>query len=473
MSSTREFGIWAIEGDAVTCTDAVAAVYGERPTTLAALVERVHDDERAAFAQAVAARASFELEHRIVRSDGALRLVHTRAHRLGAQLVAAVEDITDRQARFAELVFADRMQSVATLAGGLAHEINNPLAFIAFNLEAVQQELRTPRGTDRWGELDTMLGEARDGVERIQKIVRSIALFARKTEDRRVSVVLAPLLDRALDIAATELRHRARIVRAYGDVPAVRANETRLVQVFVHVLQNAAAAIAEGHAERNEIRIATRGEVGRAIIEISDTGHGIPPGEVERIFDPFYTTKAIGGGLGLGLSICHGIVRSLGGEIAIQSAIGSGTLVRVTLPGEPTPTSASPVKSPAIARPTRRGRVLIVDDEVVFASSLRRLMAREHEVVMLHRGREALASITGGARYDAILCDLMMPEMTGMELHAQLLELAPDQADRMIFVTGGAFTETAQTFLERLRTPWFEKPCAVGELRAAVGALIR
>ena len=466
-------GAWEIDdGDRLACDASLRAIYGELPTTLAELLARIPDEERPLAAAAIAARTAFELEHRLVRSGGAVRLVHTRARPFGTRLVATVEDITERQERLAELVFADRMAAVATLAGGLAHEINNPLAFIAFNLDVVQGELRAPRGTDRWNELDTMLVEAREGVARIQRIVRSVALFARKTEDHRVPLALERVVERALEATASELRHRARIVRAFGPAPHVLANETRLAQVFVHLLQNAAAALPEGHADAHEIRATIATEAGRAIVEIADSGHGIALADRARVFDPFFTTRPVGGGLGLGLSICHGIVRALGGEITVQSELGAGTVFRVSLPGAPAADADAPARARPAPRATRRGKVLIVDDEVVFATSLRRLLGRDHDVVVMSRGRDALDAIAAGTRYDAILCDLMMPEMTGMELHARLLEQAPDQADRMVFVTGGAFTVGAQEFLERLPTPWFEKPCDVAELRNAIAALI-
>ena len=467
-----EFGLWELEGDTLSTTPALRAIYGEPPTTLAELIARTHEGERVAFAAAITARKPFELEYRIERTGGAIRVVHTRARPYGLRFVGATEDITERNERLGEIVFAERMQSVATLAGGLAHEINNPLAFISYNLDSVQAELRAPRGTDRWHELDAMVDEAREGVRRIKEVVHGISLFARRTEDHRHPLPLARVLDRALDLSATELRHRAQIVRAYPDAPVVRGNETRLVQVFVHLLRNAAGAIPEGRAAEHEIKVEARLDGTRAIIEISDTGHGIPPGEHSRIFDPFYTTKLVGGGSGLGLAICHGIVRSLGGEISVRSNVGAGTVVRVALPAEAHPAvePAQPRRSPA---PTRRGRVLIIDDEVAFASSLKRILSRDHEVELLVRAGDALAQIRAGTRYDAILCDLMMPEMTGMEFHALLLDLAPEQADRMILVTGGAFTIAAQQFLERLRTPWFEKPCVVADLRAAVDALVK
>lgn len=461
------FGMWAVEAGGVISTPQLRAIYGEPPATLADLIARVHDDDRAAFADAIERRAAFDLEHRIVRTGGAIRLVRTRA---SAQLVATVEDITERQEQLAHLVFADRMKSIATLAGGMAHEINNPLGFIAFNLENIQTELRA--GTDRWREVDAMLGEAREGVQRIQGIVRGVSLFARRTEDLRIQLPLGRVIDSALAAVGPELRHRARIVLDTIDAPMVRANETRLVQVFVHLLRNACAAIPEGRASEHEIRIAARPEKTSAIIEIADTGHGIPPADTARVFDPFYTTRAIAGGTGLGLSICHGIVESLGGEISVRSEIGAGTVFTIRLPAEPPDLKPlAPLKR--VPRATRRGKVLIVDDEVAFAGSLQRGLGRDHDVVVLRSGRDALAQIRSGERFDAILCDLMMPEITGMELHARLLELAPEQADRMVFVTGGAFTVAAQHFLERLRTPWFEKPCSIADLRAAVDSLVR
>lgn len=462
--------MWEIADGALTTTPELRAVYGDLPTTIAELIARTHADDRAAFAAAIVANTAFDLEHRVERSGGATRMVRTRAGRFGARLIGVVEDITERQEQLAHLVFAERMQSIATLAGGMAHEINNPLGFIAFNLENIQGELRA--GTDRWREVDAMLGEAREGVQRIQSIVRSVSLFARRTEDLRILLPLGRVIDTALSAVGPELRHRARIVLDTVDAPMVRANETRLVQVFVHLLRNACAAIPEGRANEHEIRIAARPEGRHAIVEIADTGHGIPPGEAARVFDPFYTTRAIAGGTGLGLSICHGIVQSLGGEIAVRSELGVGTVFQIRLPAEPLDLAPqAPLKR--VVRATRRGKVLIVDDEAAFAGSLQRLLGRHHDVTVLRSGRDALAQIRSGTRFDAILCDLMMPEITGMELHARLLELAPEQADRMLFVTGGAFTVAAQHFLERLRTPWFEKPCSIDDLRAAVDALVR
>lgn len=206
-------------------------------------------------------------------------------------------------------------------------------------------------------------------------------------------------------------------------------------------------------------------------MDIEDTGSGIPVDVQPRVFDPFFTTKPVGQGTGLGLAICHGIVRALGGDITFRSVPGRGTTFSVALPpGEPSPRGAAPRLETAVD--AHRGHVLIVDDEVLFATSLKRLLATDHEVTLARSGREALELVRGGTRFDAILCDLMMPEMTGAELHAALSELAPALARRMIFITGGAFSPASQAFLDGISNPWFEKPCDLGRLRTALRAIV-
>jgi CheY-like chemotaxis protein len=139
--------------------------------------------------------------------------------------------------------------------------------------------------------------------------------------------------------------------------------------------------------------------------------------------------------------------------------------------------AAGPPAAPAAGEPAegpqpRRGRLLIIDDEVVFSGSLRRLFSNEHEVTVVNRGRDALDQLRAGERYHAILCDLVMPEVTGIELYLELQRLAPDQAERMIFLTGGAFSEKSQQFLDGIGNRWFEKPCNLEQLRAAVREVV-
>ena len=239
--------------------------------------------------------------------------------------------------------------------------------------------------------------------------------------------------------------------------------------MFINLLVNATEAIPEGQADRHEIRLTTRTDAaGWARIEIRDTGKGIPSDVANRIFDPFFTTKPVGGGIGLGLSICHNIIRSVGGEITFETEPGKGSVFRVALPPAAKAPAVRPVSQPIARVATRRGRLLIVDDEVVFANSLRRMLSREHDVTVANSGRAALELLRAGERFDVILCDLMMPEITGMDVHAQLLQLAPEQTERMIFMTGGAFSPSARQFLDRITNRCFDKPCDLGALREAI-----
>jgi len=267
-----------------------------------------------------------------------------------------------------------------------------------------------------------------------------------------------------------EIRHRARLVKDYGDLPPVRANESRLGQVFLNLLVNAAQAIPEGAADRNEIRIVTRSvPPGRVTIEVRDSGGGIPPEVLGRIFDPFFTTKPSGVGTGLGLSICHSIVTALDGEISVDTAAERGTTFRVTLPIADL-TTAIPARAvtPQTQSSGRRGKVLVIDDEPLIGAAVKRALTSEHDVTAMSSSHEALTRLRAGERYDVILCDLMMPALTGMDIHDELTKLAPAQADRMVFITGGAFTARAQSFLAEVQNPRIEKPFDLHALRALV-----
>jgi CheY-like chemotaxis protein len=242
--------------------------------------------------------------------------------------------------------------------------------------------------------------------------------------------------------------------------------------VLVNLLVNAAHAIPEGAAERHQIRVATRtGAGGEAILEVADTGCGIAPQHLPRIFEPFFTTRPQGTGTGLGLWVCRNLVGAVGGDLQVESVPGAGTTFRVILPAAAEQAGASPQEgAPAVAG--GRGRVLVVDDDPLVAAVMRRTLAPEHEVVVETSARAALSRLASGERFGAIVCDLMMPEMNGMELHAAVERVSREDGARVVFVTGGAFTPEAQEYLERVRNPRLEKPFAGDALRAAVRGVL-
>ncbi len=395
--------------------------------------------------------------------------------------VVVARDTTERDRLQARLVAADRLVSMGTLAAGVAHEVNNPLTYVVGNLEFAQrkiEELRVatpaagPARAALLGPLDELgaaLDDAADGADRVRRIVRDLKAFSRVDDEGRAPQDVRAVLDVVLAMASGEIRHRARLVRDFGEVPPVVANEGRLSQVFLNLVINAAQAIEEGSAERNEITIRTFGEDGQAVVEVRDTGAGIPAEHLPHLFDPFFTTKPAGVGTGLGLAICHGIVAQLGGSIEVETRPGAGSRFRVRLPG-----AAGPAPRPGVQAPPpalRAGRILVVDDEPLAGLALRRLLAPPHEVEVCVRARDALDRLRAGLEVDVILCDLLMPELSGMELHAVLRRERPELARRVVFVTGGGFTPRARAFLLETRAPWIEKPVSIAALRAAIDAV--
>ena len=373
------------------------------------------------------------------------------------------------------LAISERMASAGMLAAGVAHEINNPLAVVIANLDFVTGLLGRlgPEACaeGRLKDADGPLQDAKEAVERIRGIVRDVKLFARPQDEERGAVDVKSVIESSIRMAWNEIRHRAHLVKEYGDIPRVDSNEARLGQILLNLLVNAAQAMPEGHASTNEIRVTTKmAEGGRVAIEVRDTGSGMPKEILARIFDPFFTTKPVGVGTGLGLSLCYRMVTDLGGEIAVESEVGKGTLFRVTLPaatGEP----RAPAEVKAVEAAPRRARVLVIDDEVAIGRALKRSLGGYHDVTVLTSGKEALAQIAAGERFDAILSDLMMPEVTGMEIHAELSRIAIDQARRMIFVTGGAFTAQARDFLDEVPNARIEKPFDVATILKIIASV--
>jgi CheY-like chemotaxis protein len=364
------------------------------------------------------------------------------------------------------------MASVGTLAAGVAHEINNPLASVMANLELAVRDVQS-LGPSAPAELLDELTDARDAAERVRRIVRDLKIFSRADEDARGTVDVEHALDSALRMAWNEIRHRAKLVKQFEKVPPVEANEARLAQVFLNLIVNAVQAIDEGASDRNVITVRLgldpRGQV---MVSVRDTGAGMAPSLQARLFTPFVTTKPAGVGTGLGLSICHRIVTALGGTISVSSELGKGSEFTVCLLPAPESTLTDKVRPRSPRAPARRGRVLIVDDERLVIDVVRRMLTRDHDVFSLEDARQALHRIESGERYDVILCDLMMPHMSGMDFHSALARSSPDQAERIIFFTGGAFTPRAKEFLERVPNHRMDKPIDGQELRALINGLI-
>ncbi|HJL15269.1 MAG TPA: PAS domain S-box protein [Sandaracinaceae bacterium LLY-WYZ-13_1] len=401
-------------------------------------------------------------EERFVRRDGStvtVEVVGIPAELDGAPAALSIaQDVTAERAMEERLEISDRLASLGRLAASVGHEINNPLAYLIGSLEVIRRE--TPAmGAPAREKVERALDAAEHGALRVRDIVRELEALSRSDPEATGPSDLGRILDSCVQMASHELKHRARVRRDYARGVWVAGSEARLGQVFLNLLVNAAQAIDEGARSQHEVRIVARVENGEAVVEVSDTGRGLPETDVARLFEPFYTTKR-GRGTGLGLSICHHVVRSLGGTIEAERRAPRGSVFRVRLPaGEPvTRPSEAPDVSVEIALPIGR-RALVVEDEPPIRELLEQWLADTGlEVVGARSGREALARLEGEGPFDVVVCDLMMDDLTGMDLHERLARTAPSLADRMIFVTGGAFTDRAEAFVAAHRARCLNKP---------------
>jgi PAS domain S-box-containing protein len=488
---------WNLDSNSVMWTDELYRIFGldraSFQTTTDAVFARIHPEDaqrvRDASLRTMHEGVPADLEYRIVRPDGTVRHLRTWAHLITEQrrrMVGVAQDVTERKQLEESLIFADRMTSVGTLAAGVAHEMNNPLAFVHSNLVFARDEIArcigqphetadpTPAPPFADADLEEVklaLDEALEGAERVRFIVRDLKTFSRADSEEVGEFDVIGVLDFAVKMASNHARHVARFEKDLPDLPPVHGNSARLGQVFLNLIINAIQALPPDRASENVIRISARpAESGGVCIEVQDNGTGIPLEIRRRIFDPFFTTKPVGIGTGLGLSICHNIVSSMGGSIQVESEVGRGSLFRVRLP--PAPVDAIRIERPVSdGQAGTRRSVLIIDDEPRVLAGLARLLSRSHHVETATGALPALDLIGAGRRYDAILCDVMMPQMSGTEFHDELRRLASEQVDRLAFLTGGVPTSALEGMLVETRRPVVSKPCDSHQLLAVIRSL--
>jgi len=395
-----------------------------------------------------------------------------------------VTDITEKKERI-QVAQADRMASLGLLSAGIAHEINNPLTYVLLNIDRLARQLPQwiDRLSDRFSsekelfemrELATIAQHAAEGARRVRDIAQRLKVFSHLESEQLLPLSTNEVIDSAIDIVRNECKYRARIFKSYGDLPEILGNSGTLCQLFLNILVNAAHAIEEGDVENNEIRVCTKQVDENILVEISDTGGGVPAGDLNKIFDPFYTTKEIGSGSGLGLSICKKIVKKHGGQISLESTLGRGSCFKIQLPiGKPPSLQKNgpETRKSKSREPWVRGRILVVDDESQVLEAMSEMLA-EHEVHTAISGQAARELIEHQGPFDVILCDLMMPGYTGMDLYNWVMETHPDLAPRVVFMTGGAFTPRARELLQNTPNFQLEKPFRLIEVQLIVQNLI-
>jgi len=377
-------------------------------------------------------------------------------------------DVTARRAAEAaqresdgRLHAVERLAAMGQAAAGLAHEVNNPLTYVLANLDSALERIAEPT-------VHGQLLEARTGAERIREIVRDLSVFARARPALEGVADVAGVVQSAVAFTRNELRHRARVTVQVATARHVAMSEGRLAQALVNLLSNAAHALPEGQAAAHTVKVVAWDAADEVVLEVTDTGTGMPPEVMARVFEPFFTTRVECGGMGMGLALTRAFVEQAGGTIEVESEPLRGATFRITLPAVSPP--ARPARQ-AAQRPIGRARVLIIDDDPLVGKAIARLL-RGHETVVATSAASAIETLRGGEVFDALFCDLMMPEMTGMDLYQLLLAERPEVAARVIFLTGGAFTLRAQLFVEDTRSIVLTKPIDAKTLRDSLSMVV-
>jgi len=401
-------------------------------------------------------------------------------HNGGPAELVLIRDLTEQRILQAKLTQSDRLATVGTLAASVAHEINNPLTYVMHYIERLERDLDdlvAEGASPRFSKLREGARTASEGCQRVRRIVRDLKTFARVDEGDDVPIDVNRALRSAVQMAGHQIRARARLEVELGALPAVRAHDGRLCQVFLNLLMNAAQAIRPG-ADRKTATVEVRSwsESRSVHVSIRDTGRGIADEHLGRLFEPFFSTKPDGVGTGLGLWICRDIVHDLGGRIEVRSGLGRGTTMTIVLPRAEGRAYASSHPPPEpLANPIELAslrRVLVIDDEPALLELLAEALGEHADVTTAANGSEARELLENDAEFDAILCDLMMPGMGGVELHGWVARMFPALAQRMIFMTGAAYTNAAREFLSTVDNERLDKPFRVRDVERMLDRVI-
>jgi signal transduction histidine kinase len=389
-------------------------------------------------------------------------------------VIAQVLVASKREQLAQKAIEIERLRSLGMLVASVAHEINNPLTYVIGNLDLAEQNVRGLEPSQLAATADKLnknIEAARDGAERVAFVVKLLSTFVRAENDDVQSVDLLRAIDAAVRLSILHIRDRARLVCNLQVVPKVRANEARLAQVFLNLLVNAAQAIPAGSPNNHEVRIRTSSNERSVVIEIEDTGVGIPPELKRRIFEPFFTTKPAGTGTGLGLSISRDIISAAGGSLNVSSEPGKGATFRIELPVDAEreqPREGEREEQPPSLEPQR---VLVIDDEPMIGRLVEAAL-NGHVVETTVEPSVALGRVADRP-YDLVLCDLKMPNMSGIEFYNELCRRRPDLKNCFVLMTGAAADQELDKFIALNEVSVLRKPFMMKELRQHVAQYAR
>ncbi|MDR3671345.1 MAG: ATP-binding protein [Holophaga sp.] len=416
-----------------------------------------------------------EFQLRLAAGGERLFKFHTSLVRETGQICTILQDITEQRAVQRRMALSDKTALFESLAGGIAHELNNTLSPVLGYAELLTMRLEAE------GDQPTLLSYCQRITKSTQesvRIIRQLLQLSRPATMELRKVDLRAILDEA--VAIMRFRLRSSTVQLSLQVPEsgvrILADAVQIKQVLINLLINAVDAME--HTIRKELTVRMTVRDGMAELRVQDTGHGIPPEKLNRIFDPFYTTKSAERGTGLGLSVCLGIVGQHRGEIAVSSVPGEGTLFTVQLPlapgaGEADPPPASLEQALAPEPPVEtmdlrpRLDVLVIDDEEYITSLVHELLRNRlgWRVEQVHDGREAIQRLES-APFDLVITDLRMPGLDGFALLGWIRDFRPALLPKVLVITGDSGSLSQDRELRDLGIPALKKPFTSDELVA-------
>jgi signal transduction histidine kinase/CheY-like chemotaxis protein len=390
-----------------------------------------------------------------------------------ATRVAALQ--AERSQLTSELAHQDKLSALGVLAAGVSHEINNPCAAILSNINVIRDQLEVLVSRPRFHRADALdqvasdwieaLGDCVNAANRIHQIVKTLNVFSRKSDSAQpVLIDLNEEVRTVMRLIGKEVRFQAEFAtNLSAELPPVAAPPNSITQIVTNLVVNALQALEGSGVAAPRIYISTDFDENHVMLEVGDNGPGIPPEVVDRIFDPFFTTKPVGKGTGLGLSITQQLVQKMGGEIFVDSDLGAGARFSVLLQRSQVQTSV-PSGEHWTPPASERLRVLLLDDDDLILRSMQRSLSTHFECQAIDDPRAALTLLGSDGDFDAVVSDVVMPDMNGLEFWNELGRLHADLALRTVFISGGITSERLRVRVSDTGRPCLSKPLDMTEL---------
>lgn len=374
--------------------------------------------------------------------------------------LSIVNDVTERNRLRSQMLLNDKLTMVGTMAASIIHEINNPTTWVLSNLSFLKNKINElklvddPHQAALLSQFNETIQDSLLGTEKIKDIVKELKEFAR-ADDPQVKTLtdIHEALNSAINMASPHLKNVAIVEKIYAkNIPKLLLSKTKLQQVFLNLVVNAVQSF-DNNISENIIQIETKKLNNTIQIEVRDTGKGMPPEVCASIFEPFYTTKPPGIGTGLGLSICYDIIHRNGGEISVESTPKKGTKFTINLP------LTKQKKSSALNMNGHSKRILVISDNREILQQTKHILGNNCEITAILGGRNALTSLKEKTfPFDILICDLIMPDVSGSDLYRYIAKNYPENEKRIIFIIDNTCSKITDTFLTSISNVCIKKP---------------